>query len=83
MKSTESLILAASKLAGGAAKDWDEFLAAFRAYKDEQLILMSQASPDRLQQLQGRAQSAIDLLGNLENCRDKARTIVENKNAKR
>lgn len=83
MKSTESLILAAAKLSGGAAKDWDEFLAAFRAYKDEQLTLMVQASPDRLQQLQGRAQSAIDLFSSLENCRDKARAIMEKLNAKR
>lgn len=79
----DKLILSAAKVAGRAAGDWDEFLAALRAYKDEQLNLMAQASPSTVQVLQGRAQHAIDLLEKLETCREKARPILESMNAKR
>lgn len=81
MKPIELLILAAAKVAGSAAGNWDEFLVALRAYKDEQLTLMAKAPPDRVQQLQGRAQHAIDLLSKLETCREEAKRLMENKNA--
>ena len=80
MKPIERLTLAAAKVAGGAAGNWDEFLAALSAYKDEQLTLMAIAPPERVQQLQGRAQHAIDLLGKLENCREEAKKLLEKKN---
>ena len=79
MKASDTLTLAAAKLAGGAARNWDEFLAALRAYKDEQLNLMVQAPPDRLQQLQGRAQHAIDLVERFDKCREQAKILMEKK----
>lgn len=83
MKSIEKLTLAAAEVAGRAAGSWDEFLVALRAYKDEQLTLMAQAPPVMVQQLQGRAQTAIDLLNKLETCREEAKKIMEKKNAQR
>ncbi len=83
MKPAEQLAVAAAKVAGRAAGDWDEFLAALRAYKDDQLNLMAQANPSMVQLLQGRAQHAIDLLKQLEQCREKARSIQESMNVKR
>lgn len=84
MKPGERLIVAAAKVAGGAARDWDEFLAALTAYKDEQLNHMAQVTPDKVQVFQGRAQNAIDLVNMFSTCRDKARSILEtNENVKR
>jgi hypothetical protein len=83
VKTGEQLILAAAKLAGGAAGNWDEFLVALRAYKDDQLNLMAKAPPDKVQNLQGRAHHAIDLVEMFESCRDKARLILESQDAKR
>lgn len=83
MKPTDKLIVATDKVAISAAGNWDEFLAAFRAFKDEQLELMAKASPDKVHVLQGRAQCAIELLDKFESCHEKAKLIVEMVNAKR
>lgn len=84
MKPGENLILAAAKLAGGAAGNWDEFLAAFRAYRDDQLNNMAKAPPGMVHVLQGRAQHALELVEMFEKCRDKAQLILESqKNANR
>lgn len=79
----DKLVLAIAKVAGTAARDWDEFLAAFRAYRDEQLLLMSQAQPDKVLVMQGRAQHAVDLCKHFEDCRAKAETIQEKLNGNR
>lgn len=81
MKVSDTLTLAAARLASGAARDWDEFLAALRAYRDEQLSLLAQAPPDRVHTMQGRALHAIDLVTKFENCREQAKKIMESKNA--
>lgn len=83
MKPKEALIIAAAKVAGGAARDWDEFLAALTIYRDEQLNLMALASPNNVHVFQGRAQNAIELTELFVTCRDKAKPILELLNAKR
>lgn len=84
MKPKDQLIISAAKVAGRAAGDWDEFLAALSAYRLDQLNLMAQASPSLVQVLQGRAQNATEILDIFMTCREKANPILETiKNAKR
>lgn len=83
MNAGDRLTIAAAKVAAGAARDWDEFLAAFRLYKDEQMDLLIKASPDKLYSRQGHAQCAVDILGKLEGCHEKAKKISEMTNGNR
>jgi hypothetical protein len=79
---TERLIVLAAQLSGVSPPLWDEFVTAFDEYCFETLSLMMKAAPDRLQQFQGRAQNATEILDLLRDCRQKARVIAERKNAR-
>jgi len=83
MKPGDKLVVVADKVATRAAGDWDEFLAALRAYKDEQMELLAKAPPGMVYTLQGRAQFAIDILDKLQNCHEKAKNIMELMNGNR